>query len=147
MYKHLDRTLCAAAGDEAVVGSCPEARLLQAAMQACPYSAGWDTCDTSLCEFSTPSFIPSRVQPIGLGNATATVPTINEAAMQPNSKPTHLPGPKARHSQPSPDSSEAGHSNQPVSHTATHGCGELGSPAHGCTVRAACCPHTGGPAV
>jgi hypothetical protein len=54
-------------------------------MQACPYSAGWDTCDTSLCEFSTPSFIPSRVQPLDLGNATATVPAINEASpQQPN---------------------------------------------------------------
>lgn len=74
------------AGDEAVIGSCPEAKLLQKAMQACPYSAGWDTCDTSLCEFSTPSFIPSRVQPLDLGsNATATGPTINEASpQQPN---------------------------------------------------------------
>lgn len=67
-----------------MLGSCPEAKLLQQAMQACPYTAGWDTCDTSMCEFSTPSFIPSRVQPLGLGNATATVPTINEAAQQPN---------------------------------------------------------------
>lgn len=77
-------------GDLAVLGSCPEAKLLQHAFQACPYTAGWETCDTSLCEFSTPSFIPSRVQPLGLGNTTATVPTINEAAQQPNST-TELP--------------------------------------------------------
>jgi len=75
----------AAAGEEAVIGSCPESKLLQRILQSCPYTAGWDTCDTSLCEFSTPTFIPSRVQALGLGNTTATVPTIYEAAMQPNS--------------------------------------------------------------
>jgi hypothetical protein len=80
-----------AAGDEAVIGSCPESKLLQKAMQACPYSAGWDTCDTSLCEFSTPSFIPSRVQPLDLGNATATVPMIYEASAPPSNSTGELP--------------------------------------------------------
>lgn len=78
-------------GDESVVGSCPESKLLQRAMNACPYTAGWDTCDTALCEFSTPSFIPSRVQPLDLGNATATVPMIYEASGQQSNSTGELP--------------------------------------------------------
>lgn len=80
-----------ATGNETIIGSCPESRLLQKAMKACPFSAAWETCDNSMCEFSTPTFIPSRVQPLDLGNTTATVPTVNEAAVQPNNTSGELP--------------------------------------------------------
>jgi hypothetical protein len=85
-WPHPVRCCCVCvAGEEAVSGSCPESQLLQRAMQACPYTAGWDTCNTAMCEFSTPTFIPSRVQPLFLGNSTPTVPMIYESASAPNS--------------------------------------------------------------
>jgi hypothetical protein len=71
-----------------MLGSCPQAQLLQKILGACPFQAGWDTCDTNVCEFSTPHFLPARPQSLHLPNMTAnsaaTHPLVEEAAAQLN---------------------------------------------------------------